>query len=119
MTGADAVSEGFADEVIGEEAQPVDMRLTPDKTTMMVNGYPVAARFIGKIPENIPVMTEDEWNEMSTPTDGDNAVTNSMQPAQPIDINTQKNGGTETMAEIKNIDELRAAKLGRITLDRI
>lgn len=109
MTGAEAVSEGFADEVIGEEAQPVDMKLSPDKATMMINGYPVAARCIGKIPENIPVMTEDEWNEMSTPTDGEEAVIDSMQPAEPIDINTQKNGGTEEMAEIKNLEELRAA----------
>lgn len=109
MTGAEAVTEGFADEVIGEEAQPVDMKLSPDKATMMINGYPVAARCIGKIPENIPVMTEDEWDEMSTPTDGEKPVENSMQPAQPIDINTQKNGGTEEMAEIKNLEELRAA----------
>ena len=109
MTGAEAVAEGFADEVIGDEAQPVDMKLSPDKATMMVNGYPVAARCIGKIPENIPVMTEDEWIGMSTPTDGEKPVENSMQPAEPIDINTQKNGGTENMAEIKNIDELRAA----------
>ncbi len=109
MTGAEAVTEGFADEVIGEEAQPIDMKLSPDKATMMVNGYPVAARCIGKIPENIPVMTEDEWNEMSTPKDGEEAVIDSMQPAEPIDINTQKNGGTEEMAEIKNLEELRAA----------
>ena len=109
MTGAEAVAEGFADEVIGEEALPVDMKLSPDKATMMVNGYPVAARCIGKIPENIPVMTEDEWDEMSTPKNGEKPVENSMQPAQPIDINTQKNGGTEEMAEIKNLEELRAA----------
>lgn len=109
MTGAEAVEAGFADEVIGDEAQPVDMKLTPDKATMMINGYPVAARCIGKIPENIPVMTEDEWNEMSTHSNGEKPVENSMQPAEPIDINTQKNGGTEEMAEIKNIDELRAA----------
>ena len=109
MTGADAVTEGFADEVIGDEAQPVDMKLTPDKATMMINGYPVAARCIGKIPENIPVMTEDEWNEISTQKNGEKPVENSMQPAEPIDINTHKNGGTEEMAEIKNLEELRAA----------
>lgn len=109
MTGADAVTEGFADEVIGDEANPVDMKMSPNRATMMVNGYPVAARCLGKIPENIPVMTEDEWDEMSTQTDGGNPVTDSMQPAQPIDINTHPNGGTGEMAEIKNLEELRAA----------
>ena len=109
MTGAEAVTEGFADEVIGDEASPVDMKLTPDRATMMVNGYPVAARCIGKIPESIPVMTDEEWDEMSTPSDGDNAVIDSMQPAEPIDINTHQNGGNEEMAEIKNLEELRAA----------
>ena len=109
MTGAEAVAEGFADEVIGDEATPIDMKLTPDRATMMVNGYPVAARCIGKIPESIPVMSEEEWDEMSTPSDGENAVENSMQPAEPIDINTHQNGGTEEMAEIKNLEELRAA----------
>lgn len=109
MTGADAVTEGFADEVIGDEASPVDMKLTPDRATMMVNGYPVAARCLGNIPENIPVMTAEEMDEMSTPTNGDNAVKDSMQPAQPIDINTHPNGGNEEMAEIKNLEELRSA----------
>lgn len=109
MTGADAVTEGFADEVIGDEASPVDMKLTPDRATMMVNGYPVAARCIGKIPESIPVMSEEEWDEMSTPSDGENAVIDSMQPAEPIDINTHQNGGNEEMAEITNLEELRAA----------
>lgn len=109
MTGAEAVTEGFADEVIGDEAQPVDMKLTPDRTTMMVNGYPVAARCLGNIPENIPVMTAEELDEMSTPTNGENAVRDSMQPAQPIDINTHPNGGNEEMAEIKNLEELRSA----------
>lgn len=109
MTGADAVTEGFADEVIGDEASPVDMKLTPDRATMMVNGYPVAARCIGKIPESIPVMTDEEWDEMSTPANGESAVIDSMQPAEPIDINTHPNGGNEEMAEIKNLEELRAA----------
>lgn len=109
MTGADAVTEGFADEVIGDEAQPVDMKLTPDRATMMVNGYPVAARCLGNIPENIPVMTAEELDEMSTPTNGKEAVKDSMQPAQPIDINTHPNGGNEEMAEIKNLEELRSA----------
>ena len=109
MTGAEAVAEGFADEVIGDEASSVDMKLTPDRATMMVNGYPVAARCIGKIPETIPVMTDEEWDEMSTPTDGDSAVIDSMQSEQPIDINTHPNGGNGEMAEIKNLEELRAA----------
>ncbi len=109
MTGADAVTEGFADEVIGDDEQPVDMKLTPDRATMMVNGYPVAARCLGNIPENIPVMTAEELDEMSTPTNGKEAVKDSMQPAQPIDINTHPNGGNEEMAEIKNLEELRSA----------
>lgn len=109
MTGADAVSEGFADEVISNEAQPIDMRLTPDKTTMMVNGYSVAARCFGKIPDSVPVMTAEEWAEMSTPKNSGEPQSNSMQSDNPIDINTHQNGGKENMAEIKNMDELRAA----------
>ena len=109
LTGADAVSEGFADEVIGDEAKPVDMKLTPDRTTMMINGYPVAARCCGKIPESVPVMTAEEWGEMSTPENSGKPLENSMQSDNPIDINTHQNGGMENMAEIKNMDELRAA----------
>ena len=109
LTGADAVSEGFADEVISDEAQPIDMRLTPDKTTMMINGYPVAARCCGQIPDSVPVMTAEEWAEMSTPKNSIEPLNNSMQPDTRADINTHQNGGMENMAEITNMDELRAA----------
>ena len=109
LTGADAVTEGFADEVVGDEIQQVDMKLTPDRTTMMVNGYPVAARCCGKIPESIPVMTAEEWGEMYTPETPENPNNNGMQPDEVVDINTHQNGGMENMAEIKNVDELRAA----------
>ena len=107
MTGQEAVDQGFADEVIGGEAQPVNMKLTPDRATMMVNGYPVAAWCMGKIPENVPVMSDDEWAEMSTPKNGVQPHNTGVQPAPQVDENTHLNGGNEM--EIKNLEDLRNA----------
>lgn len=39
MTGEEAVTEGFATETIGDEAEQVEMKLTPDRSAVMVNGY--------------------------------------------------------------------------------
>lgn len=102
MTGDEAVSEGFATETIADEAEPVEMKLTPDRTTMMVNGYPVAARCMGKIPDSVPVMSADEWAQLTAPKN------HSAQPAPVQDhANTNKHGGTNM--EINNLDALRAA----------
>lgn len=109
MTGQDAVDQGFADEVISNENGGVlTMKLTPDKGTMMVNGYPVVARCIGKLPENIPVMTAEEWAEMSTPESGEEDRQSSVQPVSPDHKNTHKNGGKQ-MEQFKTVDELREA----------
>lgn len=109
LTGQEAVDAGFADEVITGEEKPVEMRLSPDKATMIVNGYPVAARCIGNIPESVPVMSADEWAEVSATAGGEEPPKNSAQPApQVCDKTTNKNGGTNTV-EIKNVEDLRKA----------
>ena len=111
MVGQEAVDLGWADEVItDEEDQPVNMMLTPDKSTMMVNGYAVAARcFGGRLPANVKQMTAEEWAKMSTPEDGRNADPTSVQPAPQDHNNThQITGGNENM-EFKTVEELRAA----------
>lgn len=109
MTGQDAVDQGFADELVSNENGGVlTMKLTPDKGTMMVNGYPVVARCIGKLPENIPVMTDEEWAEMSTPESGEEPHPICVQPVLPDHNNTHQNGGNH-MEQFKTIDELREA----------
>ena len=113
MTGQEAVDQGFADEVVGGETQPVTMRLSPDRTTMMVNGYPVAARCIGNIPENVTVMSADEWAEMSTQKNGSEPHNHSAQPAPQVGDNTHQNGGNDM--EIKNLEDLRNAHPDLVT----
>ena len=109
LTGQEAVDAGFADEVIGSEENPVQMRLSPDRATMMVNGYPVAARFLGEIPDTVAVMSAEEWEEVSAPASGEQPPQNSAQPAQQVcDKNNPKNGGNAKM-EIKNATDLRNA----------
>ena len=108
LTGQEAVDAGFADEVITSEENPVEMRLSPDKTTMMVNGYPVAARCLGTIPETVAVMSAEEWAEMSTPASGEQPHNNSDQPVSQARNNTHQNGGNAQM-EIKNATDLRTA----------
>ena len=109
MTGQDAVDQGFADEVISNENDgKLTMKLMPNKSIMMVNGYPVAARCIGKLPENIPVMSAEELAEMSTPENGGESHPICVQPVLPDHNNTHQNGGNH-MDQIKNMDELREA----------
>ena len=100
MTGEEAVTEGFATETIGDEAEQVEMKLTPDRSTVMVNGYPVAARCMGKVPDNVPVMSTEEWAKWHVPD-------NSEKPGTPVLNKNQKNGGKDM--EIKNLDEPRTA----------
>lgn len=101
MTGQDAVDQGFATEVIGDEVEPVNMMVAPDKSCVMVNGIAVAARcFGGKLPEGIPQMSTSEWAKMSTPE-------TSAKPAQQAPHNNSNTGG-KTM-EIKNVEALRTA----------
>lgn len=101
MTGQEAVDEGFATEVITDETEPVEMKLTPDRMTMMVNGYPVAARCMSKIPDSVPVMSAEEWAALSAPQH------HRAKPAVVQAANTYQNGGSKM--EIKNLDDLRAA----------
>lgn len=108
LTGQEAVDAGFADEVIGSEGNPVQMRLSPDRATMMVNGYPVAARFLGEIPETVAVMSADEWAELSTPASGEQPPQNREQPAQQVVDKNSINGGNAEM-EIQNVTDLRNA----------
>jgi ATP-dependent protease ClpP protease subunit len=107
MTGQEAVDAGWADVLIGgdDEENPVNMKLSPDKSRVMVNGHAVAACLFGKLPENIQMMTEDEWAEMSTPKSGEEPHNTGVQPAPQVDENTHLNGGTKM--DIKNIDDLR------------
>lgn len=101
MTGQEAVDQGWADEVITDDGEgDFSMKLTPDKSRLMVNGHAVAACLFGKLPESIPQMSAEEWAAISAPD-------NSMQPAPQAGINTHHNGGTDM--EIKNIDDLRTA----------
>lgn len=109
MTGQEAVDAGWADEVItGEGVEPVNMKLTPGKSRLMVNGHAVAACLFGKLPEGIPEMTVEEYAAMSTPASGAEPHPASVHPAQQVDNNTHQNGGMENM-EIKNVEDLRKA----------
>lgn len=108
MTGQEAVDAGFADEVIGNAENPVQMRLSPDKATMMVNGYPVAARYLGNIPESVAVMSADEWAQVSAPESGDEPPVIDAEPAAQVCNNNSENGGNVRM-EINNVEELRRA----------
>ena len=106
MTGQEAVDAGWADEVISDEGvEPVNMKLTPDKSRLMVNGHSVAACLFGKLPENIPAMTAEEYAALSTPESGAEPHNNSGKPAPQARNNTHHDGG-KTM-EIKTIEELR------------
>ncbi len=109
MTGQEAVDAGWADEVISSEGtEPVNMKLTPDKSRLMVNGHAVAACLFGKLPEGIPQMTADEYAALSTPESGQEPHPISVTPAPQDNNNTHNIGGIENM-EIKNVDDLRNA----------
>lgn len=101
MTGQDAVDQGFADEVIDGGTEPINMKLTPDRSCLMVNGMAVAAHCFGNLPESIPQMSADEWSQISAPKN------HSDKPFEAPHINLLKNGGTHM--EIKNVEDLRAA----------
>lgn len=108
MTGQEAVDAGWADEVIsGEGVEPINMKLTPDKSRVMVNGHAVAACLFGKLPENIPAMTAEEYAALSTPASGAEPHNNSETPAPQARNNTHTDGG-KTM-DIKTPEELRNA----------
>lgn len=108
MTGQEAVDAGWADEVIsGDGVEPVNMKLTPDKSRVMVNGHAVAACLFGKLPENIPAMTAEEYAALSTPASGAEPHNHSDQPAPQARNNTHTDGG-KTM-EFTTPEELRNA----------
>ena len=108
LTGQEAVDAGFAHEVIASEESPVEMRLSPDRAMMMVNGYSVAARCFGNIPDTVAVMSADEWAMVSSTTGGAEPPKNSAQPAEQVGNKNSKNGGNATM-EIQNATDLRKA----------
>lgn len=109
MTGEEAVEAGWADEVItGEGAAPINMKLSPDKSCLMVNGHAVAACLFGKLPEGIPEMTAEEFAALSTPTSGSEPHNDSEKPAPQARNNNSENGGNAKM-EIKTQEELRNA----------
>lgn len=109
MTGQEAVDAGWADEVIsGEGVEPVNMKLSPDKSTLMVNGHAVAACLFGKLPEGIPQMSAEEFAAMSAPESGAEPPQNSAEPAPQAHDKSNHNGGIENM-EIKNVEEMRKA----------
>lgn len=108
MTGQEAVDAGWADEVIsGEGVEPVNMKLTPDKSRVMVNGHSIAACLFGKLPENIPAMTVEEYAALSTPVSGSEPHPNSEPPAPQARDNTHQDGGNHM--EIQTVEELRNA----------
>lgn len=100
MTGQEAVEAGWADEVITSEGAAPVAKLTPDKSRLMVNGHAVAACLFGKLPDNIPEMTVEEYTAIST--------NNSGTPAPQARNNISENGGNAIM-EFKTTDELRKA----------
>lgn len=107
MTGQEAVDAGWADEIISDaNAEPANMMMSPDKSLLMVNGYSVAARCMGKLPASIPQMSAEEWAALSTPKNGAMPHHNSTQPENGVSDNTHT-GGTDM--EIKNTIELRNA----------
>ena len=107
MTGQEAVDAGWADEVISDaDTEPANMMMSPDKSLLMVNGYSVAARCMGKLPASIPQMSAEEWAALSTPKNGEMPHNDSTQPANGVSDNTHT-GGTDM--EIKNTIELRNA----------
>lgn len=102
MTGQDAVDQGFADEVIDGSSEPINMKLTPDRSCLMVNGMTIAARCFGTLPESIPQMSASEWRRIS--------IQNSVSEKPPVEASqniNSKNGGFEM--EIKNAEDLRKA----------
>lgn len=108
MTGQEAVDAGWADEVIsGEGMEPVNVKLTPTKSHLMVNGHAVAACLFGKLPESIQAMTAEEFAALSTPASGDQPPNNSEQPAVQARNNTHSNGGNHM--SFTTPDELRNA----------
>lgn len=108
MTGQEAVDAGWADAVItGEGVEPVSMKLTPDKSCLMVNGHAVAACLFGKLPESIPAMTAEEYAALSTPASGEEPHDNSEPPAPQARNNTHINGGKNM--EFTTPEELRKA----------
>lgn len=60
MTGEQAVEQGFADELVGEEAQ-VAMALSPNRTKLFCNGVALSVASLGRVPEDIPVMSAAQF----------------------------------------------------------
>jgi hypothetical protein len=79
------------------------MKLSPDRTRLMVGGRAVAACLLGKLPESIPCMTAEEY----AATAAAGGPTTEAEPAMQASNNIS-NGGIEDM-EIRNAADLRNA----------
>lgn len=91
LAGQEAVDAGFADEVVSN-GEPVVMSLTPDRSTLMVNGVAMSTRSLGNIPQGIPI----------------NKVANVASAGKQSDAINHSSGG-KTKMEIKTLAELRSA----------
>lgn len=101
MTGQEAVDAGFADEVISNGGD-VTMSLTPDKRFIVSNGVAMSTRGMSTMPAAAAVMSKEQAAAFMPA-----AVSASVSPAPQVDID--KNTGGNIMAEIKSMEDLRAA----------
>lgn len=101
MTGQEAVDAGFADEVISNGGD-VSMSLTPDKRFIVSNGVAMSTRGMSIMPAAAAMMTAEQAAAFMP------AASGSVSPAPQVDIDQSITGGN-TMAEIKNMEDLRAA----------
>lgn len=118
MTGQEAVDMGFADEVISADVQdPVVLRLSPDRTQMMVGKMQVAARCFGQIPASIPVVTATEWQQLTSQTGGTQVEIRNLEELRTVYPDFVKQaedaafakGGEAERARMKGIEDIQAA----------
>lgn len=101
MTGQEAVDAGFADEVISNGGD-VSMSLTPDKRFIVSNGVAMSTRGMNVMPAAAALMTAEQAAALMPAAD------ESVSPAPQVDIENKNTGGNH-MAEIKSVEDLRAA----------
>lgn len=118
MTGQEAVDMGFADEVIADDAQePVVLRLSPDRTQMMVGKMQVAARCFGHIPASIPVATAVEWQQLTNQTGGTQVEIENLEQLRAVypslveqaEAAAYAKGGAEERTRMQGIENIAAA----------
>ena len=97
MTGDEAVSMGFCDELI-EDAEPLNIAASANRTSVLVNGKTFHLARGMKVPDMFPVMEYE--NVISTEASDD------INTSSGSDTDNKKEGGQSPMA--KNLEELRA-----------